>query len=82
MWPPLLQGQSSLSSSQPSLQLVPGLGRGRVKTRITTLRPAPQLFILVGKDVPFLSHASLGFCSLPWKVPLELAPSLPSSGIC
>lgn len=50
----LLQGQSSLSSSQPSLQLVPGLGRGRVKTRITTLRLRPQLFILGGKDVPFL----------------------------
>lgn len=50
----LLQGQSSLSSSQPSLQLVPGLGRGRVKTRIKTLRlPPPQLCILGGKDVPF-----------------------------
>lgn len=76
----LLQGQSSLSSSQPSLQLVQAWV-GRVKTRITTLRLRPQLFILVGKDVPFMP-LSLGFCSLPGKCRLELTPSFPPAGIC
>ena len=55
----LLQGQSSLSSSQPSLQLVPGLGGGRVRTRIKTLRLPPLVMHPGGKgcaiSFPYLS---------------------------
>ena len=67
----LLQGQSSLSSSQPSLQLVPGLGRGRVKTRIKTLRLPPLSYASWGERMCHFVSVSLGFCGLPWKVPLD-----------
>ena len=47
--------QDPIKSSLPGPA---GLGRGRVKARITTLRLRPQLFILGGKDVLFLFRIS------------------------
>ena len=75
----LLQGQSSLSSSQPSLQLVPGLGGGRVRTRIKTLRLPPLVMHPGGKgcaiSFPYLSAS----VASPGKYLLRANSILPSS---